>query len=343
MRLLIISAGLFLFSFINKEDPKCVQKTLREACPFPIGVAINTDKLKYEEKYWQLVPQFNSITAEKVMKPQYLHPEKDKYYFEETDNLIAFCKEFKIRLHGHTLVWHNANPKWMENYNGTREEWDAILKDHVQTIIKHCKHYVKSWDVVNEAFNNDGSLRKNIWLKNIGEEYIEKSYLYAQEADPEAILFYNDFSLEQYGQKFRAVVNYFEKLKAKGIKIDGIGMQMHITSELPYISEINQATIHLQEKDFLVHYSELDVSLATGSLFATKKGKLQRQRERYKSIMEVFSQLKKEYQFGITLWGVSDNDSWLMERSSRTKPLLYDQNYKPKPAICGFLEGIKKH
>lgn len=321
----------------------CNEIKLREECPFPVGVAVNTEKLKYEERYWKLIPQFSSLTTEKEMKPEYLQPKRNNFNFEEVDSLINYCKEYKIRLHGHTLVWHKANPLWLEKFKGEASEWEQLLKEHIQTTVKHCKHYIKSWDVVNEAFNDDGTLRKNIWLKNIGESYIEKAFQYAAEADPEAKLFYNDYSLENYGEKFNAVISFFERLREKGIKVDGIGMQMHVTIDYPYISDINQATLHLQEKKFLVHYSEVDVSLHNGHNFlASKKGLLRQQKDRYESIVKSFMQLDPKYRFGITLWGLSDNDSWLMEKSLRAKPLLYNSDYKSKPALCGFIAGLKK-
>jgi endo-1,4-beta-xylanase len=132
------------------------------------------------------------------------------------------------------------------------------------------------------------------------------------------------------------------ELKAKGVRVDGVGMQMHVTLDFPYTSDINEAARHVQDAGFLVHYSELDVSLKTGHNFFTSKSKLlAAQKDRYKSIVEGFMKLKPENRFGITLWGVSDSDSWLMERSMRSRPMLYDVNYKMKPAYCGFVEGLE--
>lgn len=327
-----------------KDEPLCSETKLREKADFPIGVAINTDKLKDEERYWKIVPvQFNSITAEKIMKPDYIHPKKNQFNFTETDHLIDFCKQFKMRLHGHTLIWDKALPPWIENFKGEQQDWEALLKEHIQTIVTHCKGYVKSWDVVNEAFTDDGYLKKNVWLKHIGESYIEKAFQYAHEADPEALLFYNDYSLEVYSTKLKSVLQFLGELKAKGIRVDGVGMQMHVTLDYPYISDINEAATHIQQEGYLVHYSELDVSLKTGhNFFTSKKKLLSAQKERYKNIVEGFMKLKPEKRFGITLWGVSDNDSWLMERSLRSRPMLYDVNYRLKPAFCGFTEALEQ-
>ncbi len=333
---------ILIFSFIKKDEPLCNEVKLFEKADFPIGTAINTDKLKNEENYrYKALSQFNSFTPEKIMKPQYIHPKNDTYNFTETDHLIDLCKQYKIRLHGHTLIWHKALPGWMENFKGNKNDWDELLKGHIQSTIVHFKGYIKSWDVVNEAFNEDGSLCKNIWLKNIGESYIEKAFFYAQEADPSAQLFYNDHSLEKHGTKLTAVLNFFSHMRKKGIKIDGIGMQMHVSLEYPYISDINQAAFAIQEAGFLVHYSELDISLSADHKFLTSAKRLLRlQKDRMKNIVEGYMKLDPKFRFGITVWGVSDNDSWLTDENLRARPLLYNDRYKIKPAYCGFLEAL---
>jgi endo-1,4-beta-xylanase len=341
-RLIIILLLLVVSSFTLQDAPICTEARLYEKAKFPIGVAINTDKLKSEENYWKTaMAQFNSFTPEKVMKPQYIHPKREVYNFWEVDHLSEFCKENKIRLHGHTLIWHKSLPPWMENFKGNRDEWDAMMKEHIQTIVAHCKNFVKSWDVVNEAFNDDGTLRKNIWLKNIGEDYIEKAFRYAAEADSGAILFYNDYSLEHNGQKLGAVLSYISKMRAKKIKVDGIGLQMHVSLERPTISDINGAAQNIQHEGLLVHYSELDVSLRPDhSIFTSKKKLLELQYKRMKEIVQGYMKLNPHNRFGITLWGVSDNDSWLSEDSFRARPLLFNRRYKIKPAYCGFIEGL---
>jgi endo-1,4-beta-xylanase len=333
-----------LFSFTLRDQLPCSEVRLLEKTGFPVGTALDTEKLKNEERYWQTaLSQFNSFTPEMVMKPWYLHPKKDQFNFSEIDHLMAFCKEHQIRLHGHTLVWHKGLPPWIENFKGSKEEWEALLRDHIYTIVNHCKSYVKSWDVVNEAFNDDGTLRRNVWLKNIGESYIEKAFQYAAEEDPGALLFYNDYSIEKQGEKLDAILKFFGNLKAKGIKVDGFGMQMHVTLEYPTTGEINKAALSIENAGFMVHYSELDIRLNEGhKLFVSGRRLLEMQRQRMKEIVKGYMKLKPQSRFGITLWGVSDNDSWLTERSVRARPLLYNSSYKIKPAYCGFLEGLQE-
>lgn len=340
--LYIVLLLLIASSFKMKQDPPCSEIKLYEKASFRIGVAVNTDKLKNEEKYWKLVlSQFNSITPEKILKPIYIHPKKDQYDFSETDHLIDFCKTYKKRLHGHTLIWDESLPLWMEKFKGEKADWEALMKNHIQTVVNHCKGYITSWDVVNEAFNDDGTYKKNIWFRNIGETYIEKAFMYAYEADPSAKLFYNDYSLETNGPKLDKVLKHFSGLRSRGIKVDGIGMQMHVSVDYPAVTAINLSALSIQAQGFLVHYSELDVILSGREhLFTSKKKLFVLQKERVKQIVEGYLRLKPEYRFGITLWGVSDNDSWQTEKHPRSRPLLYDVRYKLKPAYCGFLEGL---
>jgi endo-1,4-beta-xylanase len=343
MRKILFILLLLMSVSFNRSEPLCEKVSLHEQASFPVGVAVNIDKLDSEEKYRNVVlSQFNSITAEKSMKAMYIHPKKNSYNFSDTDELIRFCQKHNKRLHGHTLVWYKRNPTWMENFKGDKEAWELMLKDHIQTIINHCKWYVKSWDVVNEAFTEEGQLRDNIWLKNIGESYIEKSFLYAAEADPSAKLFYNDYDLESNAVKLDAVLKYFTALRSKGVKIDGIGMQMHIGINNPYLSDINMAAMKVQSHGFLVHYSELDISLVkSGKLFSMSGHMLELQKERMKEIVEGYMKLDAQFRFGITVWGASDADTWLSEER-KDRPLLFDTRYKVKPAYCGFLEGLKE-
>jgi endo-1,4-beta-xylanase len=342
-RLALVFTVLFLFSFTLKDEPPCDVVKLYEKLPFRVGTALNTDKLKNEEEYWKTaLAHYNSFTPEKILKPKYIHPKKESFDFWETDHLMEFCRQNNFRLHGHTLVWHNALPEWIERFEGNAAAWDSLLKNHIQTIVNHCKGTIRSWDVVNEAFNDDGTVRKNIWYKNLGESYIEKSFLYAAEADPTAKLFYNDYSLEKNGDKLTVVLEYLRYFKSKGIRVDGIGMQMHVSLTYPDIKDINAAAQRIQDQGYLVHYSELDVTLLGDQpLFVSKKKLYAAQRERIRSIVEGYMKLEPSKRFGITLWGVSDNDSWLTDERIRSRPLLFDRHYRPKPAYCGFIEGAK--
>ncbi len=343
IRSLLLSLLCLFFSGFKKAEPPCAPVKLHQLASFAVGTALNTEKLKYEERYWTTaLEHFNSFTPEKVLKAVYVQPREGQFYFTELDHLMAFCKKREIRLHGHTLVWHKSLPLWMERFRGDSAAWDRLLKVHIQTVVNHCKNYVKSWDVVNEAFNDDGSMRETIWLKNIGPTYIEKAFLYAAEADPDAVLFYNDYSLEHYSGKLTAVLSFLGELRKKNIPVHGIGMQMHVSLDSPLIENINRSAAAIEKEGLLVHYSELDVNLGDQPFFVSRKKLQRRQQQRIKEIVEGYLQLKPATRFGITLWGVSDNDSWLSDDRIRSRPLLFDNRYRPKPAFCGFVEGLNK-
>jgi endo-1,4-beta-xylanase len=337
---LLVSA----FSFTARKDVDCNTSSLFKRCPFPVGAALDTEKLKFEERYWKTaLEHFNSFTPERVMKPDHLHPREDVFNFSELDHLMDFCKEHKVRLHGHTLVWHKSLPSWMENFEGNKSDWENLLRKHISVIVGHCKGKVKSWDVVNEAFNDDGTLRQNIWLKNIGPDYLALAFTFAHEADQDALLFYNDYSMEVPAVKLGAVIAKMKEIRSQGSHVDGIGMQMHVTLDFPAINDINAAAQDIAREGFMVHYSELDVSLTAGQgFFVSGKKLMEEQRCRLRNIVKGYMQLETKYRFGVTFWGVSDNDSWLTEDKFRARPLLFDSRYKPKPAFCGFIEGLEE-
>src|SRR5690349_7876552 len=136
MHRLIICALLFSLSFTIKEEPLCKPSKLFTHANFPIGTALDTEKLKFEEKYWNTaLGQFNSFTPEKILKADYIHPKRDHFSFTEIDHLMDFCQENKVRLHGHTLIWHKSVPRWMENFEGNKADWEQMFKEHIQTVV----------------------------------------------------------------------------------------------------------------------------------------------------------------------------------------------------------------
>ena len=206
---------------------------------------------------------FNSITAENVMKWQKIHPLNGKYDFGEADKFVEFGLKNNMVIIGHTLVWHNQTPKWVfEDEKGnpvSRDELLKRMKDHIFTVVGRYKGKVKGWDVVNEALNDDGTLRQSPWLKIIGEDYIAKAFQFAHEADPQAELYYNDYSLEN-GAKGNGAIKLVKKLQAQNIHVTGIGTQGHWDLKFPTIEQINK-TISEFSKLGKVMITELDVDV----------------------------------------------------------------------------------
>lgn len=322
----------------NDELPTCDDATaLYTYASFPIGSAIDVAALDQDTAYRALaVQQFNSITPENCLKAEKLHPEPTIFEWKQADNLVRFCLDHHKRIHGHTLVWHQQLPSWMQVFEGDQLAWDRMLKDHIQTIVRHFKGKLQAWDVVNEAFDEDGSLKDNLWYQKMGASYIEKSFKYAHEMDSKVLLFYNDYNLESNPQKRDAVIEFLNKLRSKGLKIDGIGLQMHLNLNDTQPALINEAFQLIATNGYKVHLSEVDISVnPEGNEIEPSAQLFNEQASLLGRIVIYYRQLPQNQQYGITFWGISDNYSWIRGYYNRMDyPLLFDDNYQLKPAYC---------
>ncbi len=319
------------------------QSALCEQTDFKIGTAVDISLLFSDVAYAEIArKQFNSITPENTFKPTEIHPSENGFNWTEADQLQEYCRLNNKRLHGHTLIWHQQLPGWMEQFNGNAEEWDTMMKTHIQEIVRHFKGKVSGWDVVNEAFNEDGTLRNNIWRQHIGDLYLEKAFNYAHEADPAALLFYNDYGLESNSTKRTAVLSHFKNLKMKGVRIDGIGMQMHLNIPGSDPGETAAAMVAVCQHDFLLHISEMDISVnPLNKTIKADKNLLEKQADLFGKIAFHYRQIPGKYRYGMTFWGISDKHTWIRSYFNRNDyPLLYDDDYSPKPAYCKLKEVL---
>lgn len=334
---LLLAAGL---GACRKEaPPSCAAgRALYQQYPFPVGAALAPELLDRDADYQALaVGQFNSVTPENIFKPEYLHPEPTRYDWAAADRLAAFCRAHGQRLHGHCLLWHQQLPGWLYTFSGSAADWDELLRDHVQTICRHFRGQVSAWDVVNEAFAADGTLRPTIWLQHLGAGYLEKAYRYAHEADPDARLFYNDYDLESNLVKRRAVLAWLRTMQQRGVPVQGLGLQLHISIQHPLDADLATALAEVQQSGLLLHFSEVDVSLNPLSHypFTATPALLQRQADRLNWLFHLYQQLPPAQQYGITFWGVCDRYTWIRSYFHRDDyPLLFDSDYQPKPAYC---------
>lgn len=317
--------------------------SLYSKAEFPIGVAIEPYDLLAGTRNLEIVSrQFNSITAENVFKPNNLHPSQNTFNWTEADEMVNFAIAESKRIHGHTLIWHNQLPPWMNSFEGSTGDWEQIFKDHIQSICHHFKGKISSWDVINEAFTDDGNLRNTIWKQNIGASYLEKAFLYAHEADPSALLFYNDYDLVLNEKKRRAVIQFIKKLQQRNIPIHGIGLQMHISIIHPDNSSIAEAFQEFSELGIKIHLSELDISInpLSKSLNLTDE-LLEKQANKMAIVSYHYQQIPKSLRYGISFWGHSDAHSWIRSFFNREDyPLLFDDNYEAKPVYCKFYESL---
>ncbi|WP_256011393.1 endo-1,4-beta-xylanase [Desertivirga xinjiangensis] len=324
--------------------PQDENVTLQSALPFPIGAAVNNGLIRSRAPYRDVViKEFNSLTAENAMKFSQLHPAENTYTWTEADFLVEFARQNNKRVHGHTLIWYKNPPSWVMNYQGDAAAWDRLLKNHIQTVISHFKGKVVSWDVVNEAIAENGTLRDCIWLQKLGPEYISKSFIYAHEADPDALLFYNDYGHEYGPTKRNGILKLVNDLKAQGVPIHGIGLQMHTRYNMAD-KNIADAINTAAATGLKVHIAEVEISMNPDNIqdLTYSAGLAAQQKAKYEFLVRTFNAIPKNQQFGITTWNVGDSDSWIRGEYNRPDwPLPFDDNYNRKAAYQGILDGVK--
>ena len=333
------------------EDPVVIDPvapapdvSLQKDLPFPFGGALNVSLLKNNTKYRDIVlKEYNSITGENAMKFASVHPSEKTYNWTDADYLVDFAAKHGKRVHGHTLNWYKSLPEWVMNFEGTSADWESLLKTHIQTVVRHFKGKVGSWDVVNEAFEEDGTYRNSIWVQKLGIDYIARAFQYAHEADPDALLFYNDYGHEFGVTKRTAILSLVNSLKNRGIPIHGIGMQMH-TRVTQSDTNLQNAISSAAATGLKVHISELDIALNpdnNASMIFTA-GLAEQQAKKYTTIVKAFNAIPAAQKFGITTWNVSDADSWIPGHYNRPDwPLPFNDKYERKPAYQGILDGVR--
>ncbi|MDR9831212.1 endo-1,4-beta-xylanase [Vibrio sp. FNV 38] len=322
------------------------------ASGYPIGTALPAgdaeNSVHSRDDLQHIVQQhFNQITAENIMKPQYLQPVEGEFFFEDADVLVGFAQEIGASVHGHTLVWHSQIPQWM-NACSSESQCSDIMTSHISAVASQFAGKVVSWDVVNEAFNDDGSYRNegdngSVWYRNIGKDYILKAFVSAREADANAELYYNDYNIEYNDAKLDAVLTMVDELQAANAPIDGIGFQMHVGIEQPTLELITAALSRAVETGLKVKVTELDVRLNHDGNYSSLTLELaEKQQQRYQEIVAAYLGMVPEAQRGgLSVWGVSDSDSWIRDLYGNPDwPLLFDDQLAQKPAIQGFADGL---
>ena len=342
------------------------QTTLRDTYKndFKIGVAINQKQFTEEDANGAAIikTQFNSISPENVLKWESIQPRPgaDGYNFEPGDRYVEFGEKNGMYIIGHTLVWHSQTPKWVFQGEGTNDcDRDTLLirmHDHIQTVVGRYKGRIKCWDVVNEALQDNGELRKSPWLKIIGEDYIAKAFEYAHEADPDAVLRYNDYSLENEAKR-KGAVALIKKLQAQGIPVTAVGLQDHVKMDWPTMEQEDATISDFAKLGVKVMITELDVDLlsrnrsadvaemqrqATSNIYTNRLPDSVQQAlaRRYADLFSVFLKHRNEISL-VTFWGVTDGDSWL-NRGRMNYPLLFDRTWQPKPAFDAVIGVVRQ-
>lgn len=348
-----------LVGLAARAEPACDPEAatngagLRALAEFPLGVAVPGapwphDLLASPERQALVERHFNSITAENIMKMAYLQPAPGRFTFEHADGLVDYAREHGMLAHGHTLVWHRQAPRWMNRYEGSRDDFIELLRTHVATVAAHFAGRLESWDVVNEAFD-DGDppdWRRTIWWENIGPEYVEIAFRAARAADPHAALYYNDYNISgAHGPaKLDRVLVMVDDFLARGVPIDGVGFQMHIDTDAPGPAAMREAFAKVVARNLKVRVSELDVSVNQSRRYQELTPEVAaRQARRYAEVARAYVvAVPPGLRGGITLWGITDGDSWIPGFRNRPDwPLLFDADFGAKPAFCGFADGLR--
>ncbi|KAA1161284.1 endo-1,4-beta-xylanase [Pseudoalteromonas distincta] len=346
-------------------------QSLKALAPnFNIGVAVpaggfSNSIIDRPEIKTIIEQHFNQLSAENIMKPTYLQPTQGEFFYDDSDELVNYAKDNSLTIHGHVLVWHSQIAPWMQSFQGDKAAWIAMMENHITEIATHFEEEgdndtVVSWDVVNEAFMENGKYRgekttsdsadESVWFENIGAEFLPLAYKAARAADPDADLYYNDYNLIWNADKLDAVISIVNDFHNNGVPIDGIGFQSHISLNSPDISTIQahlQKVVDIRPK-IKVKITELDVRMNNeGGIPLTylTSERADEQKQYYYDIVKTYLETVPEDQRGgITIWGVIDGDSWLQTwpESTTEWPLLFFNDYKPKPALQGVADALQE-
>jgi endo-1,4-beta-xylanase len=272
--------------------------------------------------------EFSALTAENDMKHQRLQPQRGVFRFERADSLVAYAEASGMQMRGHTLVWHQQNASWLSAGSWTQEQARALLQEHITTVMSHFRGRIVAWDVVNEALNDDGSLRSTFWLANVGADYIDEAFRAARLADPQALLFYNDYNIEGINAKSDSVYALVRGMQQRGVPIDGVGFQGHFQAgNLPSKQALATNIARFAALGLKVHFTELDIRLQQPSTLAQQST----QADNYRDVFDVCIQ-STACQMIVT-WGLTDKESWIPGTfSGWGEALLFDTQYRPKIA-----------
>ena len=367
-------SAMFLTLLIScNSSDKNEEVTLKQAFKdiFYIGTALSEEQIQGEDELAIEVVKsnFNSITAENIMKSEVLQPVEGQFDFTLADKFVEFGEQNHMKIIGHTLIWHSQAPDWFFfDENGDDVSPDVLkqrMGSHISTIAGRYRGRIHGWDVVNEAIEDDGSWRKSKFYEILGEDFIRIAFELAHEADPDAELYYNDYSMANEGRRNR-VVSMVKTLQEQGVKIDGIGMQGHLNLNSPSIQEFEKSIQEFVDLGVKIMITELDLSVLPSvrsndganvkSTFeynekinpykdGLSKEVEEKQHQRFADFFKLFIKYQDNID-RVTLWGVNDAQSWKNDwpvegRTDYT--LLFDRDNKPKEVVKDIINLVSKN
>ena len=343
-------AGLMLWckGVCASDTIPALREVFREK--FLIGAAVSPRNI-YSEEGGILRKHFNSLTAENVMKMGLIHPEPNRYAWAGPDSIVAYARVYGMKLRGHTLVWHKQTPSWLfresDGQKVSKEKLLQRLKEHIFAVAGRYKGQIYAWDVLNEAISDDAGtfFTRTPFMEICGEEFIEKIFRWAHEADPAALLFYNDYG-ETNPVKRKKIIEMVTTLRRKGVPIHGIGLQGHWSIHHLKVQALEDCLKDFASTGLILHITELDLSVWPGepdrrdmrpddNVNAYTKENASKQDSLYGMIFSTFLKYADHIQ-SVTFWNITDRHSWLDEwpvKGRKDHPLLFDANLQPKFAF----------
>ena len=322
---------------------------------FLVGTAMNGEQIEEKEpKAAALIPaEFNSITAENIMKCEVIHPGWDRYNFDLADKFVAYGKRNHMFIIGHNLIWHSQLAPFVSEIKSS-DSLMLFMTNHINVVAGRYAGKVNGWDVVNEALNEDGSMRNSIFLEKLGEDYVTKAFELAAKAAPNTELYYNDYNIEQ-PQKRAGAIKLIKKIQAAGVRIDGVGIQGHWSINKLPLEDLEKSINEFAKLGLKVMITELDVTVLPNP-WDLKGADVNQNFEGnpamnpypsdisdsadtklalyYESLFKLFLKYTDNIS-RVTFWGVNDGQSWLNNwpiKNRTNYPLLFDKNFNKKSA-----------
>jgi endo-1,4-beta-xylanase len=355
----VLASGCARTARTTSDAPAALKAVFAGA--FMVGAALNPEQFYERDARGAALikSHFNTITPENVLKWEVVHPRRDVYDFSASDRYVDFGTSNGMFVVGHTLVWHSQTPSWVFQDDGgrpvSRDTLLARMRDHIQTVVGRYRGRIKGWDVVNEALNEDGTIRRSPWSTIIGDDFIAKAFEFAREADPGAELYYNDYSLENPAKRSGGVA-LIKRLQDAGVPVKAVGLQGHQKMNWPSVEQEDSTIAAFAALGVRVNITELDVDVlpaatpsrgAEVSMRSEQQARLnpfpsalpdsvqQALARRYAELFAVYLR-HRDVIDRVTFWGVRDGDSWLNDwpvRGRANYPLLFDRAGRSKPAF----------
>ena len=364
----IFSAVIAMIFFGSMQT--MAQKTLGEATKgkFLFGAAVNMQQVNGVNPIETelIAKEFSAIVAENCMKPQPIHPEENKYVWESADKFVDFGEKNKQTVTGHCLIWHSQIGRWMfidaDGKNVSPEVLKERMRQHITTVVSRYKGRIKGWDVVNEAFEDNGTYRNSKFYQILGKDFIKYAFQFAHEADPNAELYYNDYNVETPA-KCDAIVELVKELKAEGCRIDAVGSQAHMHMINPTLEATETSFKKLKDAGVHILITEWDISIlpspyeganiSTNFSYSKEMDPYREavpdsiQQKWNKRMLDMFELFLKynDVVDRVTMWGLTDNGTWLNNfpiRGRKDYPMLFDRNNQRKSVVDEMIKLAEK-